>query len=188
MGGAVMLRVVHSGKGWFERSVLVAPLIDFPGARASLPVRVLIGLLRRTGFANSYVPGSDVDSTRPAGFEGNQLTSDPRRYARNAAISERDPTLGIGSPTVAWLDAAFATMVEFGAADYAAAIDQPILTLAAGADTVVSAAAVGRFTARLAAGSHRRIEGARHEILQERDLYRAQLWAAFDGFMAGASI
>ena len=33
MGGAVLLRAAHSGKRWFERMVLVAPLIDLPGAR-----------------------------------------------------------------------------------------------------------------------------------------------------------
>ena len=31
------------------------------------------------------------------------------------------------------------------------------------------------------------IEGARHEILQEQDVYRAQFWAAFDAFVPGAS-
>ena len=58
--------------------------------------------------------------------------------------------------------------------------------VAAGGDTIVSAAAIERFAARLPAGSHRMIEGARHEILQEQDGYRAQFWAAFDAFMPGA--
>ena len=60
-----------------------------------------------------------------------------------------------------------------------------MLMLAAGADSIVSAAAIARFAARLPAGSHRVIEGARHEILQEQDGYRAQLWAAFDAFVPG---
>ena len=38
MGGAALLRVAHSGKRWFERMVLVAPMIDLPRARASLAV------------------------------------------------------------------------------------------------------------------------------------------------------
>ncbi|MDO8401341.1 MAG: hypothetical protein Q7T45_26395, partial [Bradyrhizobium sp.] len=59
---------------------------------------------------------------------------------------------------------------------------------AAGADTVVSAAAVKDFAARLPAGSHLAIEGARHEILQEADLYRAQFWAAFDAFVPGGPV
>jgi lysophospholipase len=31
----------------------------------------------------------------------------------NASILEADPTLGVASPTVAWLNAAFAAMGEF---------------------------------------------------------------------------
>lgn len=186
MGGAVLLRVAHSGKRWFERMVLAAPLIDLPHARASWPVRVLIRTLRVAGFGASYVPGSNVDMMRASGFAGNPLTSDPVRYARNAAILKQYPAVAIGSPTVAWLDAAFATMVEFRAADYPAPIDRPVLMLAAGGDSVVSAAAIAAFAARLPAGSHRVIEGARHEILQEQDGYRAQFWAAFDAFMPGA--
>ena len=188
MGGAVLLRSAHSGKRWFERTVLVAPMIGFPRLRASLPPRLLMRALRLAGLGSSYVPGSNVDRARASGFPGNPLTSDPVRYARNAAISEQDPTLGIGSPTVAWLDAAFATMVAFRAADYPSQIDQPILMLAAGGDTIVSDTAIREFAARLPAGSHRVIEGARHEILQEQDFYRAQFWAAFDAFVPGASI
>lgn len=188
MGGAVLLRSAHSGKRWFERTVLVAPMIDFPRLRASLPLRLLMRALRLAGLGNSYVPGSNVDRARASGFPGNPLTSDPVRYARNAAILEADPTVGIGSPTVAWLDAAFETMVAFRAADYASHIDQPILMLAAGGDTIVSDTAIKQFAARLPAGSHRVIEGARHEILQEQDGFRAQFWAALDAFVPGASI
>lgn len=188
MGGAVLLRVAHSGKRWFERTVLVAPLIDMPGARASLPPRLLMRLLRHAGFAESHVPGSNVDRAKASGFPGNPLTSDVRRYQRNAAIVEQDPTLGIGSPTVAWLDAAFETMVAFRAADYPAQIDQPVLMVEAGGDTIVSGAAIQQFAARLPAGSHRLIGGARHEILQEQDCYRTQFWAAFDAFIPPASI
>ncbi len=188
MGGAVMLRVAHSGRRWFERMVLAAPLIDLPQPRSSWPMRVLMRTLRRTGLGDSYVPGSNVDRTRASGFPGNPLTSDPGRYARNAAILERDSTLGIGSPTVAWLDAAFDTVIEFRAADYASQIAQPVLMVAAGADTVVSAAAVRNFAARLPAGSHLTIEGARHEILQEQDCHRARFWAAFDAFVPGGPV
>jgi lysophospholipase len=188
MGGSVMLRAAHAGKRWFERMVLLAPLIDLPPPRSSWPLRLLMRTLRRTGFGDSYVPGSNVDRTRASGFPGNPLTSDPQRYARNAALLAQDPTLGIGSPTVAWLDAAFDTMVEFGAADYPSQIVSPVLMVAAGADTVVSAAAVKAFCARLPAGSHLAIEGARHEILQEADVHRAQFWAAFDAFVPGAVV
>ena len=49
-----------------------------------------------------YVPGryNGVLDLRP--FAGNILTSDPVRYARNAAILEAEPALGLGGPTVTW--------------------------------------------------------------------------------------
>ena len=185
MGGAVLLRAAHSGKRWFERMVLTAPLIDLPQPRSAWPLRLLVRTLRLAGFGGSYVPGSNVDRTRAAGFPGNPLTSDPERHARNAAVVAQDPALAIGAPTVAWFDAAFDTMVGFRAVDYPSQIGQPVLMVAAGSDRIVSAAAIARFAARLPAGSHLMIEGARHEILQERDFCRAQFWAAFDAFVPG---
>jgi lysophospholipase len=188
MGGAVVLRAAHAGKRWFERAVLVAPMLDFPRTWIARPARVLMRVLRLAGFGKHYVPGGNVDGGRTSRFADNPLTSDPVRYARNAALVTHDPTLGIGGPTVDWLDAAFDTIAAFQAADYASQIVQPTLMIAAGADTIVSAPAIGRFAKRLPAGSHRLIEGARHEILQEQDSYRVQVWAAFDAFMPSASI
>ena len=67
--------------------------------------------------------------------------------ARNAAMVRPEPTLGISGPTVAWLDAAFAAIAAFQAADYPSQIHQPTLMLAAEADRIVSSAAIKRFAA-----------------------------------------
>src|ERR1700745_2044182 len=42
MGGAVLLRIAHAGKRWFDRMVLSAPMIDLPGSRTALPTRALL--------------------------------------------------------------------------------------------------------------------------------------------------
>jgi len=165
--------------------VLCAPMIDLPRLRASLPMRGLMRLLRAAGMGERFIPGGNIDLVKSTDFRGNPLTSDPRRYARNAAILEADPTLGIASPTVAWLDAAFDVMAGLGSPEFARGIHQPVLMLAAGDDTIVSTPAIAAFARHLPAGSHRVIAGAKHEILQEDDRYRAQLWAAFDAFMPG---
>ncbi|KRR22845.1 alpha/beta hydrolase [Bradyrhizobium lablabi] len=185
MGGAVMLHVAHAGNEVFERFVLCAPMVGLPSLRASLPMRALMRTLRVTGLGERFIPGGNVDLMKSTGFPGNPLTSNPHRYARNAAILEADPTLGIASPTVAWLDAAFAAMAEFRSPEFARGIHRPVLMFAAGADTIVSAPAIAAFAGNLPAGSYRLIPGAKHEILQEDDRYRDQLWAAFDAFMAG---
>jgi lysophospholipase len=188
MGGTVLLRLAHAGKRWFDRVVLSAPMIDLPGNRTALPVRLLLRTLRVAGQGARYVPGGNDAMAGLEPFVSNPVTSDPVRYARNAAILEEDPTLGIASPTVAWADAAFSAMRTFSAVHYPSQIRQPILMLAASSDSVVSTSAIEEFAYHLRAGSHLVIAGARHELLQEQDRYRGQFWAAFDAFVPGTPL
>ncbi|TFV36650.1 alpha/beta hydrolase [Bradyrhizobium frederickii] len=188
MGGTVMLRVAHAGKRWFDRMVLSAPMIDLPGRTTSFPVRALLKTMRLLGQGGRYVPGGSDRLTGLDPFINNPVTSDPVRYARNAAILEEDPTLGLASPTVAWADTAFRAMHTFKRVNYPSQIRQPILMLAASNDTVVSTAAIEEFAYHLRAGSHLVIAGAKHEILQEQDRYRSQFWAAFDAFVPGTPL
>jgi lysophospholipase len=188
MGGAVMLRIAHAGKRWFDRMVLSAPMIDLPGHRTSFPARALLRVMRLAGQGGSYVPGGNDQLTGLNSFINNPLTSDPVRYARNATILEEDPTLGVAAPTVAWADTAFTAMRGFRAANYPLEIRQPILMLAASNDAVVSTAAIEELAYHLRAGSHLVIAGSKHEILQEQDRYRSQFWAAFDAFVPGTPL
>lgn len=188
MGGAVLLRLAHAQKRWFDRMVLSAPMIDLPGRSTSLPVRALLKTMRLLGRGGAYVPGGSDQLTGLSPFINNPLTSDPVRYARNVAILEEDPTLGLASPTVAWADTAFRAMHTFKGVNYPSQIRQPILMLAASNDTVVSTAAIEEFAYHLRAGSHLVIAGSKHEILQEQDRYRSQFWAAFDAFVPGTPL
>jgi lysophospholipase len=188
MGGAVMLRIAHAGKRWFDRMVLSAPMIDLPGRATSLPARLLLRAMRLTGQGGNYIPGGSDELTGAQSFINNPFTSDPVRFARNMAILEEDPTLGLASPTVAWADTALKTMHGFRASNYPSQIRQPILMMAASDDTVVSTAAIEEFAYHLRAGSHLVIAGSKHEILQEQDRYRSQFWAAFDAFVPGTPL
>jgi lysophospholipase len=188
MGGAVMLRIAYAGKRWFDRMVLSAPMIDLPGRATSLPARLLLRAMRLTGQGGNYIPGGSNELTGASTFVNNPFTSDPVRFARNMAILEEDPTLGLASPTVAWADTALRTMHGFRASNYPSQIRQPILMMAASNDTVVSTAAIEEFAYHLRAGSHLVIAGSKHEILQEQDRFRAQFWAAFDAFVPGTPL
>ena len=121
-------------------------------------------------------------------YVGNIATSDPVRYARTKAVLEAAPELGIGSPTVSWLDAAYRTMGEIAEPSYAGKVRQPLMLIAAGRDEVVSTAAiedVADAAARRLASDRRR---RRHELMMEQDRYRAQFWAAFDAFVPGTPL
>jgi lysophospholipase len=116
-------------------------------------------------------------------FEGNVLTSDPRRHARGAAIIEAAPELAIADPTIGWINAAFRFMRRFEDVAYPRRILTPVLILAAGADRLVDTAATEYFASRLKVGKCLTLAHARHEILMERDPFRELFWAAFDAFL-----
>jgi lysophospholipase len=188
MGGAVLLRVLHGGARWFDRIVMTAPMIDLPGRTTSWPIRTLIRTMRFAGMGGNYIPGGSDRLVGMGSFVDNPVTSDPVRYARNVAILEEAPTLGLASPTIGWTDAAFRAITGFRETYYPSRIRQPVLMLAASNDTVVSTSAIEEFSYHLRAGSHLVIAGAKHEILQEQDRYRSQFWAAFDAFVPGTPL
>ena len=119
-------------------------------------------------------------------FQDNRATSDPVRYERAASIVQSVPELAIGSPTIGWAHAAFTVQKRVADPSYASELRQPLLIIAAGKDSVVSNAAIERFSLRLRAGAHLVVAGSRHEILMERDVFRSQFWAAFDAFVPGS--
>jgi len=188
MGATVLLRAAHAGHRWFDRMVLLAPLIALPGLRRSAMSRWSVRGLRLMGLGGLYVPGGDATVMLQRPFIGNLLTSDPVRYARNIAVIEAEPSLAIGWPTVAWTDAAFRVMDEMAEPGYPGRIRQPILIIAAGQDAIVSTPAIEEFSVRLRAGAHLIVPGARHELLMEQNRFRGQVLAAFDAFVPGTPL
>jgi len=184
-GATVLIRAAYRGHRWFDRVVLIAPLIGVAGGGSSPAARMIVRVLRLAGFGAMYVPGAagEVLETRP--FAGNIVTSDPVRYARNAAVLEAEPKLGVGRPTVAWVDAAFRATRTIRERGYASHIRQPMLIVSAGQDVVVSNTAIEEFATLLRTGSQLVVVGAKHELLMEQDRFRSQFWAAFDAFVPG---
>src|SRR5712692_1706916 len=102
MGATILLRAAYAGHRWFDRMVLLAPMIALPGMRRLVTTRMLVKVMRSIGLGALYVPGGSASTMLQRPFAGNLLTSDPVRYARNIAVLEAEPALAIGSPTVGW--------------------------------------------------------------------------------------
>jgi lysophospholipase len=188
MGGTVMMRVARQGSRWFDRIVLSAPMLRLAGNRSSAPARITARVMRLFGMGSTYVPGGSDAMVATGSYVDNIATSDPVRHARTKAVLEAAPELGIGSPTVSWLSAAYRAMGEIDGSGFASKVRQPLMLIAAGRDQVVSTAAIEDTAIRLRAGSHLIIAGARHELMMEQDRYRAQFWAAFDAFVPGTPL
>lgn len=172
--------------GTVRRVVAVAPFLglgDFGVPEGG--ARRLARFLRGIGMGRSFVPGGGATSMLTTPFAANRLTSDPARHARGATLAWDCPQVAIGSPSIGWLAGAFDTMDKVFRPD---ALDRwrlPTLVFACGADRVVSNDAIERFVVATRATELVTVPGARHELLQERDRYREQFWAAFDAFVPG---
>jgi lysophospholipase len=169
-----------------RRMVLVAPLIALTGLPMSMRgARRLATALYAAGLGTMYL-GSRSRSREEMPFAINPLTADQARYERNNLIYQSWPQLATGRPTVAWMRAACLATEAVQAENFIARLQVPMLFVAAGADRVVSTPAIEHYVRRLKSASLLTIDGARHEILQEADIYREQFLAAFDAFVPGS--
>lgn len=187
MGGAIMLRIAHEGRCPFDRLALTAPMVALHGRAEPRWERRLVEALDGVGLGGFYATRSGRKPYSLEPFEGGKLTSDAVRYARFGDILRAHRELSLGGPTIGWTHAAFRLMRQFAEPDYPRAIATPTLVIASGADQVVDTRSVEQFASRLRAGNLIVVDGARHEIMMERDRYRELFFKAFDAFALGAA-
>lgn len=180
MGGHIALRALATRPALRARlagAVLMSSMLAIdtgrvPSGIAGGIARVLAGLgLGRRAFPAKEGGGESV------------LTSDPERGGDQAFFIAAEPRLDLRAPTIGWLDAAFRSMALLDAPGAVEGIDIPVLFVVAGADRVVRPDAQRHMAGRLRAARVLEVEGARHEILKERDPLRARFWAGFDDWM-----
>ena len=167
-----------------ERMVLVAPFVGAVGI--GIP-NWLLKLLANaaTLFGLGWVQFSrDKLFNRP--FEGNTLTSDRDRFARNQAIVRTHPQLGLGPPTARWISVMIDAIEEVMTMDHLRKIEVPTLVIAPTNDQIVPFERLEHLSRMFRAGKLLTVAGSQHEILQERDIFRAQALAAIEAFIPGS--
>lgn len=181
-GGLIALSAAPRLSNRISRMALLAPYIGLKGQ--ALPagmIRGLAGLLNWTGLRRLAL-GKD-ENHRP--FDGNPLTSDAERFRRNTEIIDAHPQLTVGPPTARWLHETFKAARRVTSQTHLTKIHIPTLILAPVLDGIVPYAAQEELSRNFRAGQLVTVTGARHELLQERDIYRAQALAAIEAFMPG---
>ncbi len=168
-----------------RRMVLASPLLELSHPPLSQGgIAFVARFLTMIGLGTMYIAGGK----RPreiAPFMGNRLTSDYDRYMRNATLYERHRELALGGPTAGWVNAAIQAIETVRDPEFIAGLRIPALLVAAGADQIVPLRAVEDYGRRMRSGSCLTIDGARHELMQEADAYRAPMMAAMLAFFDG---
>jgi lysophospholipase len=186
MGGAVLIHTLRREPDFVSRAVITAPMIEISRVMAPASAGLLAALLDGAGLGGSFIPGGGETAVTTKPFVGNPVTLDAERYGRAADVIAAAPHLGLGDPTIGWINAAWRAMAPFRDPNFPLQIRTPLLCIAGTADVVTSTPAAERFAARLKAGRSVTLTGALHEIMMERDEIRALFWAAFDAFIPGS--
>ena len=184
MGGHILLRRLHDVRNELAAAILCAPMlgINWRGAPGWVVER-MAAYLNRHRPSTEFVWGMAARDQLKLPFSMQIVTSDPKRYARTQALLAANPDLRLNGPTWAWLEASLQAIALTRSGGYAEAIATPSLFFAAGRDRVCDTEAVRAFAGRVPMATFVEIADAEHEILMERDVFRAELWRNVDAFL-----
>ncbi|WP_084862706.1 alpha/beta hydrolase [Salibaculum halophilum] len=174
MGGAIGLRAVMDGDP-VASAVFSAPMW---GISIAPPLRPLAwglsALSRPLGLSAAVVPGQEAETyVLRAGFSGNTLTTDPEMFALLAEQLQADPALGLGGPSLHWLNEALG---ETRALSRRASPDLPCLCFLGTREQIVDTARIRDRMARWPGGELVMLEGGKHEVILEKPDLRNALF------------
>lgn len=183
MGGHILLRVLADRAPPLAAAVLVAPMIGInsapmPGfaAAATANLMVSIGMGRHPAWHQSAEPSP------PGSLRQRILTGCAERYADELWWWEREPGYNLGAPSWGWLKAAYDSIARLTPTRLAA-VDLPVLLLAAEDDRLVSVPAIRAAARALPRAELVALADAGHELLREADPVRREAFAAIDAFL-----
>ena len=183
-GGHILLRTLR-GKKWLERAVLTAPLLGLNFGAWPIPlVRGLATSAKIFGLGKRRLPGFPRQPVQALAFAKNPLTSDRKRWDRDAATLLTHPELGTGAPTYGWLRATLDSIDELQKWPTDQGPSCPTLIVMAGLDRVVNNAGTKNFLQRAPGFSSLTIADSQHEILNEKPEIRERFLAAFEAFIS----
>lgn len=167
-------------------TVFSAPMF---GIAMSAPMRVAAWATIKIGVAlhrdKDWPPFGDVKTpyvlSEPA---ENVLTADQEVWDWMGQTARDHPETSIAFPTLGWFSA---STRELRRASAAMAPGRPAIVLLGTNEAVVDPSAVRSGSRRLGAQLHK-IDGARHEVLIEAQVQRAQAWSAIDTFLSGLGV
>jgi lysophospholipase len=180
MGGAIMATYLEQQPGTFDAVVMSSPMMELnAGWLSETAAWAAAEAATAVGLGEVYAIGKGPYKAAAA----NDVSHSATRYAIANDFVAAHPEITLGGPTYRWVEQA----VEGERAargDDAASIDAPILLLQAGADQIVLPGGQETFCSNAPNCTLQTIDGAGHELIQERDDLRNQALDAMSAFFA----
>lgn len=184
MGANIVLHYLYDDPAGLDRCILLSPMVDIHTQPVPRTIVWRYCQMRvNQGTADRNLPALKRNHSFSGSFEGNLMTHDAARFCHVQQLLRENPQLMVKGVTYAWLAAAFESVHTLKSPGYAQQISTPLLVVMAGKDRVVNNTEIQMFAAKLPSHMTVLVRGAYHEILQERDDLRNQVWHAFDRFV-----
>ena len=176
MGGTISALYLQQNKTPFQASVFISPMFSINlGPLPTFLAKIITYSSAEvcSWFSNKacYVPGGKAYKKR--NFESNRITSSITRFYSSQQGFQEFPETQLGAPTMRWVATSLSAMDE--AIDNAHKIKTPILMIQAGADSIVTESGQSSFYENITTcqlNQFLSIEGAKHEVLLEKDEVR----------------
>jgi lysophospholipase len=183
MGANIVWQLLHRSGRLFDKAVMTAPMVDIqthpiPNGFARWWSQVFV----KMGMGTAVIPSFKPNDSYCQPFEKNGLTHDPVRFHRIQKMLEENSQLSAAAITFGWLAATFDAIDRLDEPGFFSNIITPQLIVVAGQDRVVSNDALRYVAYQMPSCRVVTVDGAYHEILQERDVLRDQFWQAFEQF------
>jgi len=165
MGGCIGLRALHNGLG-VEACAFTGPMWGIGMAPILRPVAWTVSTVGRAiGLSNALSPGQHrTGYVLRQAFEGNTLTNNPEMFDWMRGHLAAQPQLGLGGPTLLWLNEALRECRKLAALP---APDTRCITFLGDEEDIVGTDAIHRQMARWSKGTLTMVKGAQHEVLME---------------------
>ncbi len=188
MGGHIGLRYLAEHPDNFKATAFSAPMLGIRDIRIyGRTIKLLLKIL--LPLHTSYVPGGKDWHETMRKSDGNDVfSSDPARDGLHNLWCLHTPALQVGNPTLRWLYESVKSLDILNAPETLRKIKIPVLLTTAGDEKIVDNKAIKAASDYIEKSIYLEIEGAKHEILMEKDEYRIQFFKAFDTLLKQANI
>jgi lysophospholipase len=178
MGGCIALKALQSNKLIMDGAVFCAPMWGIANLKGA--AEDFAKFMSAIGAGAMFVPGVETNWKNEKFSKRNSLTNDPERYARATGLVKAEPRLALAGPTLAWVAAAVEAFETFQQPTALKHLRLPVMVVSAGKESIVENRSHEVVAGQLPNARRIVIDGAKHEIMMEKDELRAQFWAAFD--------
>lgn len=191
MGGTIALEAASRGMSPFCRQVLVSPMIELSSNVRPKLTNATSWVGNTLGYGEEFYTGDRnmfIYGTSMKDFQNNPFTSDEKRFSRYLEARKNFGNKAIGMPTISWMQAVQKQLSHFSQSDFKRKMTVPTVTVSGTADRICLSTATEKLLSSIKVVQTLTIRGARHDILNERDTYRKELWAVFDVFVPGETL